>query len=324
MRAGRRAGRPAPSAAFAAVPPGISGTVILSAIHHGEAIMKAGFVGVGAMGAAMAGHVQAKGHGEVFAYDVRREAVDALAADGIRPVETLTEMARTADVIVVIVVDDRQVLDVTEAMSVDGAEGTLIAVAATVHPDTMRKAAEIAGRKGLRVIDAPVCFGLSGAKEGRLASLCGGSAEDVDDARPVLDCYSRAIHHIGPLGCGQIAKTVNNMLHWANCVANFEALLIAKRFGIDAQKLREVLLQCPARNGTLADWDSTRFTWPVKDMDIALALAREGKLTLPLFGQVDHLVQTLSAEAVKGLLYGEAAPYLGRNVTAKGEGDHGG
>lgn len=285
--------------------------------------MKAGFVGVGAMGAAMAGHVQRKSQGEVFAYDVRREAVDALAAEGIEPVETLAEMARAADVIVVIVVDDRQVLDVTEALSIDGAEGALIAVAATVHPDTMRKAAEIAGRKGLRVIDAPVCFGLSGAQEGQLASLCGGSAEDVDGARPVLECYSRAVHHIGPLGCGQIAKTVNNMLHWAHCVANFEALLVAKRFGIDAQQLREVLLQCPARNGTLVDWDTTRFTWPVKDMDIALALAREGKLTLPLFGQVDHLVQTLSADAVKGLLYGETATYLGRNVTAKGEGDHG-
>jgi len=286
--------------------------------------MKAGFVGVGAMGAAMAGHARRKGQGEVFAYDVRREAVDALAADGIKPVETLAEMARSADVVVVIVVDDRQVLDVTEAMSVDGAEGTLIAVAATVHPDTMRKAAEIAGRKDLRVIDAPVCFGLSGAEEGTLASLCGGSAADIDDARPVLDCYSRAVHHIGPLGCGQIAKTVNNMLHWAHCVANFEALLIAKRFGIDAQMLREVLLQCPARNGTLENWDATRFTWPVKDMDIALALAREGELTLPLFGQVDHLVQTLTPDAVKGLLYGEAAPYLGRDITTKGDAGHGG
>ncbi|HSM20059.1 MAG TPA: NAD(P)-dependent oxidoreductase [Hyphomicrobiales bacterium] len=286
--------------------------------------MKAGFVGVGAMGAAMAGHVQAKGQGEVFAYDVRREAVDALADQGIKPVDTLADITRAADVIVVIVVDDQQVLDVTEALSVDGVEGTLIAVAATVHPDTMRKAAEIAAAKGLRVIDAPVCFGLYGAKEGQLASLCGGSAEDIEDARPVLDCYSRAVHHIGPLGCGQIAKTVNNMLHWANCVANYEALLIAKRFGIDAQKLREVLLQCPARNGTLADWDSTRFTWPIKDMDIALALAREGELTLPLYGQVDHLVQTLTPDGVKGLLYGDAAPYLGRTVTAKDEGGHGG
>lgn len=286
--------------------------------------MKAGFVGVGAMGAAMAGHVLSKGTGEVFAYDVRREAVDALVADGAKPVETLADMARSADVIVMVVVDDQQVLEVTAGLSVDGAEGTVIAVAATVHPDTMRKAAEIAARKGLRVIDAPVCFGRSGADEGTLASLCGGSAEDIDAARPVLDCYSRAVHHIGPLGCGQIAKTVNNMLHWAHCVANFEALLVAKRFGIDAQMMREVLLQCPARNGTLEDWDDTRFTWPVKDMDISLALAREGKLTLPLFGQVDHLVQTLSADAVKGLLYGDEAPYLGRTVSAMKDSDDGG
>jgi 3-hydroxyisobutyrate dehydrogenase len=225
-------------------------------------------------------------------------------------------MAQSAELFIVMVVDDQQTLSVISELARSGNEGDLIAVASSVHPDTMTEAAGIVKAKGLRVMDAPVCFGLSGAKEGNLASLCGGEKEDVDRARGVLEAYSRAVHHIGPLGSGQIAKTVNNMLHWSSCVANYESLLLAKRFGLDAQALREVLLECPARNGTLADWDSTRFTWPHKDMEIALDLARQGDLTLPLFGQVDQLIQLLKPDAVKGLLYGDTAPYLGREIRA--------
>ncbi len=278
--------------------------------------MRVGFAGVGAMGEAMAGHVLARGRDEVFVYDVRPEATAGLAGRGARAVASLAEMAGAAELIVVMVIDDSQALEVAGGLAAGRAEGTLIAVASTVRPDTMTKLAEVAGKGGLRVIDAPVCFGLSGAREGRLASLCGGAEEDVEAARDELKAYSRALHHIGPLGTGQLAKTINNMLHWAACVANYEALLLAKRFGLDAQALREVLLECPARNGTLADWDSTRFTWPGKDMDIVLALAREGGLTLPLYGQVDHLVKLLSPDAVRGLLYGDSAPYLGREISA--------
>ena len=225
-------------------------------------------------------------------------------------------MAHAAELVIVMVVDDAQVLAVTEALAAEDAAGTLIAVAATVRPSTMTEAAKIAGRHGLRVIDAPVCFGLVGARDGKLASLCGGATEDIEAARGVLDAYSRAVHHIGPLGSGQMAKAVNNVLHWSACVANFEALLLAKRFGLDAQALRQVLLECPARNGTLADWDTTRFTWPEKDMDIVLDLAQEGGLTLPLLGQVDQLVKLLRPGDVADLLRGERVSYLGREVSA--------
>ncbi len=278
--------------------------------------MKVGFVGVGAMGAAMAGQVLRRGRDEVYAYDIRPEATAAIAGQGARPVADLAEMARAADLVIVMVVDDAQVLTVAEAMAVEGAADTLIAVAATVRPATMTAVANAVAPQGLRVIDSPVCFGLSGAREGRLASLCGGAEADVDQARDVLLAYSRAVHHIGPLGTGQLAKAVNNMLHWAACVANFEALVLAKRFGLDAQALRQVLLECPARNGTLADWDTSRFTWPEKDMDIVLDLAQEGDLTLPLFGQVDQLVKLLSSTDVRDLLHGERVAYLGREIAA--------
>jgi 3-hydroxyisobutyrate dehydrogenase len=136
----------------------------------------------------------------------------------------------------------------------------------------------------------------------------------VEFARPALMAYSRNVMHVGPVGAGQLAKACNNLLHWVHCVSNFEALLLAKRYGVDAQRMREVLLECPAYNGTLARWDSTRFTWQEKDMDVTMDLAQAGGLVLPLSGQVDQLIKLFKADDVKALLYGPEASYLGRKV----------
>jgi 3-hydroxyisobutyrate dehydrogenase-like beta-hydroxyacid dehydrogenase len=154
-------------------------------------------------------------------------------------------------------------------------------------------------------------------------SLCGGEAADVERARPVMMSYSRGVEHVGPLGAGQLAKTCNNLLHWIHCVANFETLALAKRYGVDAQRMREVLLKCPGDNGTLRRWDSTRFTWQEKDMDFVAELAQDGGLVLPLAGQVDQLIKTLTAADVAALLYGPECTYLGRRVAPMAEADGG-
>jgi 3-hydroxyisobutyrate dehydrogenase len=271
-------------------------------------------IGFGAMGREMAGHIAATGDHRVLAYDIDPDAVAAAADMGIVPAGSATEVARGADVVLIMVATDDQALSVAEELATAEARDTLLAVTATLHPDTMKAIGALVAPRGYSVIDAPVVFGLYGAKEGILVSLCGGTAEDVERARPVLNCYCRAVHHLGPLGSGMIAKTVNNMLHWSACVACFEALSLAKRCGMDAQKLREVLLDCPADNGTLRRWDSTKFTWPEKDMDIALDLAQAGGLVLPLFGQVDQLVKLLTPEQVAGLLHGERTTYLGNEI----------
>ena len=87
--------------------------------------------------------------------------------------------------------------------------------------------------------------------------------------------------------------------------------------------MREILLDCPAHNVTLKRWDSTRFTWHEKDMDVALDLAQDGGVPMPLFGQVDQLVKRLGPEQVKELLYGEEARYLGQRIVPLDH-EHGG
>jgi 3-hydroxyisobutyrate dehydrogenase-like beta-hydroxyacid dehydrogenase len=265
------------------------------------------------MGLAMAGHILDKGF-EVSAFDVNTERLELARQRGIAAKASLRDLAGTADIFILVVATDEQVVTVADELARTAPDRANIVVAATISVETVRDLGPRLAAHGKRLVDAPVVYGASGARAGTLLSLCGGAAEDIDQVRPVLKCYSRDVIHVGPLGAGQVAKTCNNLLHWVHCVANFETLLIAKRYGLDAQRMREVLLECPGTNGTLRRWDTTRFTWQEKDMDLTLELAQKAGLMLPLAGQVDQLIKTLSAADVKALLYGPEATYLGRAV----------
>ena len=280
-------------------------------------MVKVGFVGCGEMGEPMAGHVLKSSKFEVEVFDIDASATKKIAKKGAKIAKTLEDLGRSCDVLIVMVGYDHQVKQVVTDLAKVGKKEAVIVITATSHPDMVLECAEIAKKRGMGVIDAPVCFGLGGARDGTLASLVGGAKKDVEKARPVLECYSRAVHHLGETGSGEIGKTLNNMLHWAHCIANYEAILLGKVYGIDAEKLRETLLQCPGTNGTLERWDGTKFTWQEKDMDIALDLAQKRKLPLPLFGQVDQMIKWFHADDVAALLYKKEAPYMGKKYSGR-------
>lgn len=285
--------------------------------------MRVAIIGVGAMGSAMARHIVRAGHA-VAAHDVDGGRLAASADVGATPVPSLEALAKQAEIFIVVVVSDDQSRAVTRALLAAGPPaGSVIAIAATNHPATMRELGAECAAGGVGFIDAPVVYGLQGAIAGDLGTLCGGATGHVERARPALAPYSRFVRHVGPLGAGQLAKTCNNMLHWAACCANYEVLLLAKRYGIDAQYMRGILLECPGSNVTLERWDGTRFTWHEKDLDVALDLAQTAGLPLPLFGHVDQLVKTLGPDKVKALLYGPEAEYLGVTVAPMGAEDGG-
>jgi 3-hydroxyisobutyrate dehydrogenase-like beta-hydroxyacid dehydrogenase len=272
-----------------------------------------GIIGVGDMGLPMSEHLVTAGY-DVIAYDIDRDRLAAATAHGARPASALSELAQSAEIVVACLRTDDQMASVAEELASHGHPGQLLAVAGTHRLNLMQQLAGVVTRCDMRLIDAPVVYGAAGARDGTLLSLCGGDEADVLRARPVLLSYSRGVEHVGPLGAGQLAKTCNNLLHWIHCVANFEALAIAKRYGIDTQRMREVLMKCPGDNGTLRRWDSTRFTWQEKDMDLVLELAQDGGLVLPLSAHVDQLIKTLTAADVAALLYGPECSYLGRRV----------
>lgn len=275
--------------------------------------MHVAMIGVGAMGKEMAGHLVDRGVGAVTCFDLDPARMAATAVLGCRSAESVEDAVRAADLAVVMVVDDAQVLGIVDRIAQAERGDLLVAVASTVQPATMIEAGRRAEAAGFRIIDAPVVYGQYGAEEGRLVSLCGGEAGDVERARPALLGYGRGYHHVGPLGAGMVAKTANNLIHWALCCANFEALLLVKRYGLDVERMREVLLDCPAQSGSLKEFHRTKLTWPRKDMDVAFEIAQGLDLPMPFFEQVDRLVGNVSRDQIQDLLFGEAAEYLGRS-----------
>jgi len=279
--------------------------------------MNISVIGVGAMGQSIVKHICAAGY-SVMAYDTQPVQVEGAAKHGALSASSLQEAAEFGDIFIVIVATDEQSEQVTAGIIANGRAGSVITIVATNNPKTMQSLGALAKANGFGFVDAPVCYGRKGADEGTLVSLLGGSAADIERVTPILLSYSRAVHHVGNIGAGQLAKTCNNMLHWAACVANYEVLLLAKRYGIDGQAMREILLDCPGQNVTLERWDSTRFTWHEKDMDVALDIAQSGSVPIPMFGLVDQLVKQLGPEQVKDLLYGATASYLGTSISPLG------
>ncbi len=273
--------------------------------------MRVGFVGTGAMGSAMIGHAARAGF-DISAFDLDADARARARDAGAVAVDSLASLARSAEIVAVMVATDAQTRSVLcDLFDAGLPRGATIVVTATNHPRCMVELAALCAERGVRFVDAPVCYGLQGALAGDLISLCGGSTDDIARVTPLLLTWSRSVEHLGPVGAGQIGKTCNNMLHWAACVANYETLALARACGIDAQAMRETLLKCPGRNTTLERWDTSKFTWHEKDMDVALDLAQQAGLPLPLFGAVDQLVKRLGPDDVKALLHGGNPAYLG-------------
>jgi 3-hydroxyisobutyrate dehydrogenase-like beta-hydroxyacid dehydrogenase len=275
--------------------------------------MKVGFVGIGEMGFPMAGHAKKAGY-DVTVYDIDKTRVASAKDAGFETASSLADLAKKAEIFICVVNTDDQSRQVTDELSKNAARDSIIVISATNSPLTMRELKKLSNGRGVRFIDSPIVFGASGAKAGKLLCLCGGDDEDVERARPVLMTYSKDVLHVGPVGAGQLAKACNNLLHWVHCVSNYETLLLAKRFGIDAQRMREVLLKCPAYNGTLDRWDTTKFTWQEKDMDVTMDLAQTAGLMLPMAGLTDQMVKVLKAKDVAELLYGPECDYMGVHV----------
>jgi 3-hydroxyisobutyrate dehydrogenase len=278
--------------------------------------MSVGLIGLGAMGLPMSRNMVSRGH-DVVGYDVAPERVLAAAHAGVRPAGSLAEVMVACDVVLACLPSDESMLELGDDLAPHARSGQLLVVTGTHSLDVISTLDRLFRAAGAGVVDAPVVFGGTNTENGTLLSLLGGTEADVERVRPVVMGYSKDAEHVGPLGAGQVAKACNNYLHWVHSVSNFEALALAKRYGVDAEKMRQVLLKSPADNGTLRNFDRYRFTWHEKDMDLVLDLAQDGGLLLPMAAQTDQLVKSITQREVIRLLSEESCVYLGQTVTAR-------
>jgi 3-hydroxyisobutyrate dehydrogenase-like beta-hydroxyacid dehydrogenase len=268
-----------------------------------RAIATIGVVGWGRMGGTMGTHALRRGW-PVTAFDPSPAAAAAAASAGATAVTTAADVAADSDLVLLVVVDDEQVRN-----SVVGRGGvlqtarprTVLAVCASVRPDTCVELAEAADERGVHLIDVALVGGERGAESGALKLMCGGPAETVDACLPAFSAFAIDVCHVGDVGAGQIAKTANNLLLWACVRANYEALSLAKRLGVQPGKLRSFLNAGSGANRPLAEWGAQRLRWPEKDLDVALALAEEAGVDVPLMRSLAPLMAELTVDDLAAL-----------------------
>ena len=205
---------------------------------------RVGLIGVGLMGHGIGKNILAKG----FALNVlahrNRGPVEDLVAKGAKELKSPQEIAAASDLVITVVANSTQLEDIV--FRADGIlagvhKGMIMADCTTAMPDSSLKIAKAIEAKGGRFVDTPMTRTPKEAAAGKLGLMTGGDPATLAEIRPVLECFSDLIVHCGEVGAGHKVKLVNNMLSLGYGVVTAEALLAAKRSGIDLKALRDVV-----------------------------------------------------------------------------------
>ncbi len=266
------------------------------------------FIGLGVMGYPMAGHLARGGHRVTVFNRSRGKAERWAAQHGGRAAATAAEAAAGAAFVFACVGHDDDVRQVT--VGPQGAFGAMPPGATFVDHTTAsarlaRELSAAASARGLRFLDAPVSGGQSGAERGVLTVMVGGEEQAFAGVRPLLDCYARAVKLLGPAGCGQLAKMVNQICIGGLIQALAEGLHFARRAGLDPNAVIEVI-----RNGAAQSWqmESRSATmidgkfdhgfavdWMRKDLAMVLEEGRHNGARLPVTALVDQFYAEVQA-----------------------------
>ena len=266
------------------------------------------FLGLGVMGAPMAGHLVAAGH-EVRVWNRTRARADDWAASNDGTVaRTAGEAARGAGFVMACVGNDddlRAVCTGADGAFEGMAEGAIFVDHTTVSAMVTREMADAAGARGAAFVDAPVSGGQAGAENGVLSIMCGGPQAAFDAAEPIMAAYGRTVRRIGDTGAGQTAKMVNQIAIAGLLQGLSEALRFAEAAGLDGRAVVEVI-----RGGAAGSWQMENrhetmldgafehgfaVDWMRKDLAICLATADEIGAPLPNTALIDQYYADVQA-----------------------------
>ncbi|CUX66581.1 3-hydroxyisobutyrate dehydrogenase [Agrobacterium sp. NCPPB 925] len=261
-------------------------------------------IGTGIMGAPIAARLAEAGFA-VRAWNRSAEKAAILAEKGVRMGATAAEAAAEADVVICMLssgpVCDEVLLGASGVVSAMK-PGALLLVMSSIPVDSAREQAQAARAHGVRYVDAPVSGGEKGAIEGTLAIMAGGEQRDVDALRPLPNCLGR-VTHVGPVGCGSLAKLANQLIVASTICAVAEALTLVEAGGADPAQVRQALLGGFA-DSTVIRQHGKRMVegdfrpggpakYQVKDTSTALAFAESRGLKLPVGEEVDRLFRSM-------------------------------
>jgi 3-hydroxyisobutyrate dehydrogenase len=212
-----------------------------------HAITRVGFIGLGAMGASLAGHLHGKGLLSAVANRTVAKA-DALAKQlGVKAAKAPADFAG-CDAVVLCVSKDADVLQCVDDLAAVLPAGALVIDHSTVSRETALEAAARLKAKGIEFLDAPVSGGVEGAKNGKLSVMVGGDAAVLERARDLLSAYALKVTLMGPTGAGQATKAVNQVLVAGIAQAVCEGLAFGEALGLKPESLVPTLAAGAAGN----------------------------------------------------------------------------
>ena len=270
--------------------------------------MRTAFVGLGVMGYPMAGYLVKGGHDAVVYNRTAAKAAQWVAEYGGERAPTPREAAQGAQIVFVCVGNDDDVREVMlgdDGVLAGSGEGAIIVDHTTASATLARELHAEAGSNGIGFLDAPVSGGQAGAENGQLTVMVGGDADVFERARPVIDCYAKAITHIGPAGSGQLAKMVNQI-----CIAGIvqglaEGLHFAQCAGLDPAVVIESISKGAAQSWQMENrWQTMvagefdfgfAVDWMRKDLGYTLEEARRNGAQLEMTELVDRFYAEVQA-----------------------------
>jgi 3-hydroxyisobutyrate dehydrogenase len=269
--------------------------------------MKIAFIGLGTMGLGMSLNIVKAGH-EVTVHNRTREKEESVTKEGVRRAESPKEAAEGSEIIVTMVSDTPDVEEVVlgaNGIIHGAAEGSMVIDMSTISPAATRQIAEKLGKKGIKMLDAPVSGGPEGAQNGTLAIMVGGDRADFEKALPILEILGKTVTHVGPIGAGQITKAINQIIISGTYLTVAEGLSLGMKAGLDMQKVIQAISGGAAGSWVLQNRgiNVVNNTYPLgfrvklhnKDLRIALDTARELEVTLPATALVAQIENGLIA-----------------------------
>ena len=266
-----------------------------------------GFVGLGIMGAPMAGHLIDGGY-QVVASDHRGAPSKALVDKGLKIVSGLDAVARAADIVITMVPDTPQVAEVLfgeRGIAAGLSAGKLVIDMSSISPIETKKFAERINALGCDYLDAPVSGGEVGAKAASLTIMVGGPEAAFERAKPVFEKMGKNITLVGTNGVGQTTKVANQIVVALTIEAVAEALVFAAKAGADPAKVRQALMGGLAASRILEVHGERmikrtfapgfRIELHQKDLNLALDGARALGMSLPNTASTQQLFNSCAA-----------------------------
>jgi len=273
---------------------------------------KLGFIGLGIMGAPMAGHLIAAGH-EVF-ITTRSKVPEALQTGKATVCKTAQEVAEKADIIFMMLPDTpdvQKVLFGENGVAGGLSKGKTVVDMSSISPMETKTFAEKINALGCDYLDAPVSGGEVGAKAASLTIMVGGTEEAFARVKPLFELMGKNITHVGGTGDGQTCKVANQIIVALNIAAVGEALLFASKAGADPARVRQALMGGFAASRILEVHGERmikrtfnpgfRIGLHQKDLSLALSGARALGVALPQTAGAAQLMQVCAANGMQDL-----------------------